>query len=88
MERPILDRGLKKEVFLTYYYLKEEPTAFCKENGLPASGSKGELTERVAEFLADNQGKTLKDAIKRRNYKKLKQGSHRYERTDLIALKE
>lgn len=189
MERPILDRELKKEVFLTYYYLKQELTAFCKENGLFASGSKGELTERVAEFLAtgkvlppkkkpraaycetiaedsvigenfvyseraraffverigkkfsfrvpfqkwlknnpdktyfdaviayndiirnagnavktidkqfeyntyvrdffaDNHGKTLKDAIKCWNYKKLKQGSHRYERADLTALKE
>ena len=45
-ERPRLDRSLDGETFRSYYYLKEELTAFCRENGLPVSGGKLEITER------------------------------------------
>ncbi|MDD3921578.1 MAG: DUF6434 domain-containing protein [Eubacteriales bacterium] len=38
-------------MFREYYYLKEELADFCRNNGLPASGAKAELTERVARFL-------------------------------------
>lgn len=31
--------------FRGFYYLKQELSVFCKENGLPASGSKAELTD-------------------------------------------
>ncbi|WP_334290640.1 DUF6434 domain-containing protein [Pseudobutyrivibrio ruminis] len=31
--------------------MKEELVEFCKNNGLPASGGKVELTERIAYFL-------------------------------------
>lgn len=37
--------------FLEYYYLKEELVKFCHDNGLPASGGKQELTERIAYYL-------------------------------------
>lgn len=50
-ERPRLDRSLDGETFRSYYYLKEELTAFCRENGLPVSGGKIEITERIACFL-------------------------------------
>ena len=50
-ERTVLSTELKVEVFRQYYYLKEELVQFCRENNLPASGSKGELTERIANFL-------------------------------------
>ena len=36
-ERPRLDRTLDGKTFRSYYYLKEELTAFCRENGLPVS---------------------------------------------------
>ena len=50
-ERPALTPALDAVTFLEYYYLKEELILFCRENGLPASGGKTELTERIAVFL-------------------------------------
>ena len=50
-ERPVLKAGLKSKEFLEYYYLKEELVQFCRDNGLPASGGKQELTKRIAAFL-------------------------------------
>ena len=56
-ERPELTIELKSKEFLEYYYLKEELVYFCRENGLPASGGKTELMERIAYFL--DTGKVL-----------------------------
>ncbi len=49
--RPDLHKSLDSETFLSFYYLKEELVAFCKANGLPISGGKIELTERIAHYL-------------------------------------
>ena len=49
--RPELTCTLDSGAFRDYYYLKEELVAFCRENHLPASGGKQELTERIACFL-------------------------------------
>ena len=49
--RPELNKALDSSIFREYYYLKEELVKFCRENGLPVSGSKAELTERTAHFL-------------------------------------
>ena len=49
--RPELTIKLKRKEFLEYYYLKEELVCFCRENGLPTSGGKAELTERIAYYL-------------------------------------
>ena len=51
MERPPLTKALDRQTFLNFYYLKDELTAFCRTHGLPASGGKLELTERIAHFL-------------------------------------
>lgn len=51
-ERPELNEVPDEAAFRSFYYLKEELAAFCRANGLPASGGKSELTERVACFLA------------------------------------
>lgn len=51
MERPVLARGLDSETFRSFYYLKEELVRFCRENKLPVTGGKAELTERVAHYL-------------------------------------
>lgn len=51
MKRPILDRQLDSDTFRSFYYLKEELVCFCRENQLPVTGSKIELTERVAHYL-------------------------------------
>ena len=50
-ERPELTAKLSSKEFLEYYYLKEELVRFCRKNGLPASGGKQDLTERIAYFL-------------------------------------
>lgn len=50
-ERPELTRELDSKLFLDFYYLKEELVAFCREQGLPATGGKQEITKRIAHFL-------------------------------------
>ena len=55
--RPVLDKNLDSKTFRDYYYLKEELVSFCRENGIPVSGGKIEITERIAHFL--DTGKIL-----------------------------
>lgn len=50
-ERLELTSELKSKDFLDNYWLKEELVSFCRDNGLPASGGKQELTERIAAYL-------------------------------------
>ncbi len=59
-DRPELSTDLSSKEFLEYYYLKEELVGFCRENGLPASGGKVELTERIAYFLDTGKIKETK----------------------------
>ena len=63
-ERPKLHRDLDARTFRSYYYLKQELAGFCRENGLPASGSKAELTDRIAYFL--DTGKVRKPTAERK----------------------
>ena len=49
--RPDLNKKLDSKTFRNYYYLKEELIDFCRENGLPVSGGKIEITVRIAHFL-------------------------------------
>ncbi len=55
--RPILDKNLDSKTFRDFYYLKEELVDFCRENDLPVSGGKLEITDRIAYFL--DTGKVL-----------------------------
>lgn len=48
--RPGLNKKLDGQTFRSYYYLKKELVDFCRENGLPVSGGKIELTDRIAYF--------------------------------------
>lgn len=50
-ERPVLDKNLDGKTFREFYYLKEELVEFCRKYGLPVSGGKIELTDRIACFL-------------------------------------
>ena len=50
-ERPVLDKNLDSKTFRDFYYLKEELVAFCRKNGLPVSGGKLQITDRIACFL-------------------------------------
>ena len=61
--RPEITLNLSSCTFREYYYLKEELAAFCRENHLPVSGGKQELTERIACFL--ETGKVQQPAAQR-----------------------
>lgn len=50
-ERPDLNLELNAEIFRQFYYLKEELVDFCRKNDMQATGSKTELSERIAIFL-------------------------------------
>lgn len=63
-KRPELNRKLDGKTFRSYYYLKEELVGFCRENNLPVSGGKIELTDRIACFL--DTGKVLETSAKRK----------------------
>ena len=58
--RPPLTKSISIEDFQNYYWLKAELQTFCRENGLPASGSKIEITERISHYLTT--GKILKNS--------------------------
>ena len=49
--KPVLERNMDSCIFRSYYYLKEELAAFCRKEGLQTTGSKTELTERIATYL-------------------------------------
>jgi len=61
--RPEITINLDSHTFREYYYLKEELVTFCRNNHLPTSGGKQELTERVAYFL--DSGKVQQPVAKR-----------------------
>lgn len=61
--RPELDKELKAKEFRDFYWLKEELQTFCREYGMSASGSKNEITDRIAIFL--ETGKIQKPLRKR-----------------------
>lgn len=68
-DRPLLDTKLNGEAFRKWYWLKEELVAFCRENELPATGSKTELADRIAYFL--DTGKTLSVVRSKRSKSKV-----------------
>ena len=49
--RPNLTKEISIHDFKDYYWLKEELQNFCRENGMSASGSKLEISERIETFL-------------------------------------
>lgn len=51
LERPNLEKKLDSQTFQMFYYLKEELVTFCRQNGLKTTGSKQELTHRIAHYL-------------------------------------
>lgn len=63
-KRPDLNKKLDGKTFRSFYYLKEELVRFCRENNLPVSGGKIELTERIACFL--DTGKVPEFSVKKK----------------------
>jgi len=59
--RPTLSIHLDGNTFRSYYYLKEELIAFCKEMGLQSTGGKQELAERINCYLDTGEKSTSTD---------------------------
>jgi len=51
INRPNIDNKISGATFCSFYYLKEELVDFCRKYGLPTSGGKIELTDRIAHYL-------------------------------------
>ena len=64
-QKPMLSKKLSSKTFRDFYYLKEELVDFCRQNGLPTSGGKIELTDRIAYFLDTGQIKSNSNRKKR-----------------------
>ena len=63
-ERAELNNKMNSNSFRNYYYLKEELVDFCRQNKLPVSGGKIELTERIAYFL--DTGKVKNTSVRKK----------------------
>jgi hypothetical protein len=64
-----------------WYRIKEEKK---RNKGNSVIDSQFEYNTYIREFFKDNNGMSLKEAIQCWNYKKSKEGNHRYEKTDLV----
>ncbi len=51
MDKPILDKEMSVEDFNDFYWLKKELVAFCRTIGLPSSGGKIEISNRIRTYL-------------------------------------
>jgi len=67
--RPELSKLTSVEIFKDYYWLKEELQSFCRENGMSATGSKIEISNRIETFLLT--GEIIKPIRKRSANKKV-----------------
>ena len=66
MERPKLEKGLDEQTFRSFYYVKEELAGFCREHGLPVSGGKAELTDRIAHYLDTGEVRAAETASRKK----------------------
>ena len=69
IERPALDKQLDSKAFRDFYYLKEELVDFCRKNGLPVSGGKLEISDRIAYFL--DTGKVMPAKVVKKSKTKI-----------------
>lgn len=70
-----------KDAIAAYYQILED-----KKKGKTKIDKQFEYNTYIRDFFADNQGKSLEEAIKCWKYKKQLQGHNRYEQSDLIAI--
>ncbi len=66
---------------VAYYQILED-----KKQNKTTIGGQFEYNTYIRDFFAENQDKTLEDAIKCWKYKKSQRGSNKYEKADLVAL--
>lgn len=80
-------RWLKSNPDKTYGDAIEAYQQIIKEKKKVSIDKQFEYNTYIRDFFNDNKGKTLEDAIKCWKYKKSLPGHNRYEKADLIALK-
>ncbi|MED4532557.1 DUF6434 domain-containing protein [Metabacillus fastidiosus] len=68
--RPLLTKEIHMKDFKNFYWLKEELQSFCRENGMSASGSKLEITDRIETFLLTGE---IKKPLRKSSSKEKKQ---------------
>ena len=66
--RPNLTKDSSVQSFKDFYWLKEELQSFCRENGISASGSKIEISDRIETFLRTGE---IKKSIRKSSNKKV-----------------
>ncbi len=71
--RPNLTKEISIKDFNDYYWLKEELQTFCRGNGISASGSKIEFSDRIKTYLLT--GEIKKPIRKTRINKKIENKS-------------
>ena len=71
-----------KEAIEAYYKILED-----RKKGKTKIDKQFEYNAYIRDFFADNQGKSLEEAITCWKYKKQLKGQHRYEKSDLVAIK-
>lgn len=64
MLRPILSKEISIQEFGDFYWLKEELQLFCRDNGISASGSKVEISNRIKIFLQTGEIEKLSRYVK------------------------
>lgn len=64
--RPTLSKEINVQKFSDFYWLKEELQAFCRDNGISASGSKIEIADRIKIFLQTGE---IKKPLRKANSK-------------------
>jgi hypothetical protein len=62
MSRPDLNGKTSPEAFRVCYWLKRELVAFCRQYGLPTSGSKAVLSRRIEVFLETGKVERVREA--------------------------
>lgn len=70
-----------KDAIAAYYQILED-----RKKGKTKIDKQFEYNTYIRDFFADNQGKSLEEAIRCWKYKKQLQGHNRYERADLVAI--
>ncbi|MBG9453701.1 cytoplasmic protein [Lysinibacillus sphaericus] len=68
--RPKLTKDISVDSFNDFYWLKEELQSFCRKNGISASGSKIEISNRIETFLQTGE---IKKPVRKSKAKKIEQ---------------
>jgi len=64
LKRPTLNKHLDAKTFCSFYYLKKELVDFCRTVGLPISGGKIEITNRISHYLDTGEILTPKPSVR------------------------